>query len=239
MKFMVEREIIVRCMKHIVNKYLSDCESEDLLSAVVAHLLNCLFAPKDFIKKLDEGTIKCKPQTIKEVADIDLLENIEKLEAPEKVEEDLEKQNLSKKEKKRQKIAAKQGDEKVEAKVEVKKTTVDNMSDLMFKAQSDFMTFDSSELFKEPEVALGVVESQIMEVFEMTPKQLYIEIRKLAEQRYKYTLLPKKHHQLKVLDSQNNKFSVLRDICKCTGITLDFSSDNQYILENDGEKMRQ
>ena len=109
----------------------------------------------------------------------------------------------------------------------------------MFKAQSDFMTFDSSELFKEPEVALGVVESQIMEVFEMTPKQLYIEIRKLAEQRYKYTLLPKKHHQLKVLDSQNNKFSVLRDICKCTGITLDFSSDNQYILENDGEKMRQ
>lgn len=31
----------------------------------------------------------------------------------------------------------------------------------------------------------------------------------------------------------------MRDICKCTGVTLDFSGDNQYILENDGEKMRE
>ena len=109
MKFMVEREVIVRCMKHIVNKYISDCESEDLLSSLIAHLLNCLFAPRDFIKKMDEGQIECKPLSIREIADKDLLENIEKLEAPEKVEEDLEKQNMSKKEKKRQKLAAKHG----------------------------------------------------------------------------------------------------------------------------------
>ena len=68
------------------------------------------------------------------------------------------------------------------------------MSDLMFKAQSDTLSFNATELFKEPEIALGVVESQKMDVFDLTPKQLYQEIRKLAEQRYRYTLLPKKFH---------------------------------------------
>jgi hypothetical protein len=111
MKYMVEREVIVRCMKHLINKYLSECLSDDMVSLIVAHLLNCLFAPKDFLKKMDEGAIECKPLSIKEIADKDLLDNIEKLEAPEKVEEELEKQNMSKKEKKRQKLAAKHGGE--------------------------------------------------------------------------------------------------------------------------------
>ena len=57
MKFLLEREVIVRCMKHILNKYLKDCTSEELLSAIISHALNCLFAPKDFIKKMDDGAI--------------------------------------------------------------------------------------------------------------------------------------------------------------------------------------
>ena len=40
-------------MKHIIAKYLRDCESDELVSAVASHLLNCLLAPKEFIEKLN------------------------------------------------------------------------------------------------------------------------------------------------------------------------------------------
>ena len=43
--------------------------------------------------------------------------------------------------------------------------------------------------------------------------------------------------QLKILESHENKFSVLRDICLATGISINFrgngTEDKQYILEND------
>ena len=34
------------------------------------------------------------------------------------------------------------------------------MSDLLFKASSDIIPFEVSEIFKEPEIALGVCESE-------------------------------------------------------------------------------
>lgn len=54
MKHMLEREVIVRCVKHLLNKYIRECESEELLGATVSHVLNCLLAPKEFIKRMDE-----------------------------------------------------------------------------------------------------------------------------------------------------------------------------------------
>ena len=69
MKQMVEREVVVRCVKHIFNEHIRQCNSEETLGFVMAHLLNCLFAPKDFIKKMDDGHIKSEPVTIKNVAD--------------------------------------------------------------------------------------------------------------------------------------------------------------------------
>jgi len=109
---------------------------------------------------------------------------------------------MSKKEKKRQKLAAKHGGEEGSAvKEEEKKNVIENMGELIFKASSDFIAFEAQEIFKEPEIALGVCESKLNEVFELSPKKLLIELRKLAEQRYKYTLLPKKLHQIKCLDT--------------------------------------
>lgn len=32
--------------------------------------------------------------------------------------------------------------------------------------------------------------------------------------------------------------SVLRDICQCTGIVINFSNNKQYIFENDLEKLK-
>lgn len=73
MKYMLEREVVVRCMKHIMNKYIRECESEELLGATVSHILNCLLAPKEFIKRLDEKQIKYNLSNLNEEAEINLL----------------------------------------------------------------------------------------------------------------------------------------------------------------------
>ena len=62
----------------------------------------------------------------------------------------------------------------------------------MFQQHPEPFEFESSELFKEPEIALGVVASEESEVFALTPKQFYQELKSLAIARYQYTLLPKK-----------------------------------------------
>lgn len=69
----MEREVVIRCMKHILNKYVRQCESDELISTVVSHILNCLLAPKEFLKRLDDGQIKNEPFTIKNIADFNII----------------------------------------------------------------------------------------------------------------------------------------------------------------------
>lgn len=111
MKYMVEREVVVRCMKHIMNKYIRECESEELLGATVSHILNCLLAPKEFIKRLDEKQMKYSYTNLNQEAEMNLLENLEKLNGPgsaaEAAEKEVQKTSVSKREKKRLRLAAK------------------------------------------------------------------------------------------------------------------------------------
>lgn len=88
----------------------------------------------------------------------------------------------------------------------------------------------------EPAVSVNVVKSPECASLTMTPKALYQEIRKLAEKRYNFTLLPKKMWQVKCLDSPANKMSVLRDICYAVGLQVNLRPDMH--LENDNEKLR-
>ena len=64
-KYMLEREVVIRCVKHILNQYIRDNESSELLGAMISHILNCLLAPKEMIKRLDEGQLKYQPITVK------------------------------------------------------------------------------------------------------------------------------------------------------------------------------
>ena len=84
-----------------------------------------------------------------------------------------------------------------------------------------------------------MVECEVPEVLSMTPKRLYQQIRDLAEKRYKYTVLPKKLTQLKMLEKPANKMSVLRDLCLSVGIVINFSDNKQFILENDPMKLKE
>lgn len=68
-KYLLEREVVIRCAKHILNQYIRDNEYSELLGAVIAHLLNCLLAPKEFLKRLDEGAVTYETDTVKKVAD--------------------------------------------------------------------------------------------------------------------------------------------------------------------------
>lgn len=58
MKYILEREVVIRCVKHLMSKYIRECESEELIGATVSHILNCLLAPREFIKRLDDKHIK-------------------------------------------------------------------------------------------------------------------------------------------------------------------------------------
>lgn len=94
MQFMLEKEVVVRCIKHILNKYIRECESEELLGATVSHFLNCLLAPKEFIKRLDEKQISYSYSNLNQEAEINLLQNIEKLNGPGSAAEAAEKQQM-------------------------------------------------------------------------------------------------------------------------------------------------
>lgn len=106
---MLEREVVLRSVKHIFSNYIKECESDELIAATISHLLNCLLAPKEFIKRMDDGSVVYQHKSVKQKADLNLLDNIEKLDGPsaaaEAAAEEVEKQPVSKKEKKRQRQA--------------------------------------------------------------------------------------------------------------------------------------
>ena len=87
------------------------------------------------------------------------------------------------------------------------------MSDLLFAYSQNQEDFEVSEIFLEPSISLSVVKSPESPALSLTPRQLFQEIRSLAEKRYKYTLLPKKQVQLKYFENTENKISLLRDVC--------------------------
>lgn len=70
MKFLLEREVVMRTMKHLLNKYIRECPSADTMADTVCHVLNCLLAPKDFQKKMDDGLIKPTQRSLKQVAEL-------------------------------------------------------------------------------------------------------------------------------------------------------------------------
>ena len=59
-KLLLEREIYLRCVKHVVNRIIKEerGDSDLHLSQVVAHCLNCILAPLPFIQAMNTGRIK-------------------------------------------------------------------------------------------------------------------------------------------------------------------------------------
>ena len=199
-KYMLEREVVIRCVKHILNQDIRDNESSELLGAMISHIFNCLLAPKEFIKRLDDGVLKYEPVTVKSIAD----DRVE--EAKQDTKTDVKVQEapvISKKEKLRQKKAKAQEasaneskEDQQKEKDDSKKTFTNDIGELLFKSPYDDLKFEAEELFMEPMISMNVCESVVPDVFSLTPKKFYQQIRELAEKRYKYTTLPKKLVQL-------------------------------------------
>ena len=63
-KYQLEREVVLRCLKHILNQYIRDFPSDELLADLLCHVFNCLFAPTDLVSKLDDGSITFQPETM-------------------------------------------------------------------------------------------------------------------------------------------------------------------------------
>ena len=172
MQYMLEREVVIRSLKHIMNKYIRECQSDELISSVIAHLLNCLLAPKDFIKKLDDGSVKCEPKTLQEEA----METLTQLDELDKAENnDGQDKKMSKREKLRQKKAKNQeneelaeGTEKIvekDAKKNNKTGKPVDIGDLLFKSQFEDIVFDATQIFQEKAISMSVCSSNKSEVF--------------------------------------------------------------------------
>ena len=162
MQYMIEREVIIRCVKHILNQYIRDNESDELLGALISHVFNCLFAPKDFIKKLDDGALAYKPVTLNHISQ----------ENKGEVKESNEEGKVSKKEKKKQKKEGKKDDKEEVVDEEAKQFTQD-IGELLFKSPYEDIVFEASEVFMDPQISMNVCESTISEGFSLTPKKLY------------------------------------------------------------------
>ena len=91
----------------------------------------------------------------------------------------------------------------------------------------------------DPKISYGLHSLQVPDPFKIKPKELYEQIKSLAEKRYSYKQLPESLAKIKCLSSKNNKFSVLRDLCKSVGLKLNLHNDKQLILENDSTLFRQ
>jgi hypothetical protein len=63
LKIMIEKEVVMRCSKHIFNEYIRDTP-DTYLSSVIAHLFNTLLAPFPFLDMLNEGKIEYVDNTI-------------------------------------------------------------------------------------------------------------------------------------------------------------------------------
>lgn len=63
LKILLEREVVFRSAKHLINEHIRD-SSDTYLSSVISHLFNILLAPFPLINLLNEGKITYEDQTI-------------------------------------------------------------------------------------------------------------------------------------------------------------------------------
>ena len=97
---MLEREVVVRSFKHIFNKHVRENLSEEQTAQMVSHLLNCLLAPREFIKRMDDEKIAPSRAGFET---INAPEGEPVAEVAAAAHEEPERPAMSKKEKKRQK----------------------------------------------------------------------------------------------------------------------------------------
>ena len=60
---MIEKEVVLRCSKHIFNEYIRETP-DTYLSSVIAHLFNILLAPFPFLDLLNDNKIQYVDNTI-------------------------------------------------------------------------------------------------------------------------------------------------------------------------------
>jgi protein TIF31 len=63
LKILMEREVVFRSAKHLINEYIRE-SSDTYLSSVICHLLNLILSPFPLLQALNEGKITFEDNTI-------------------------------------------------------------------------------------------------------------------------------------------------------------------------------
>ena len=65
LKQILEKEIVLRSAKHVINGLLKEhCDTDLYLSKVLSHLLNCILAPFPQLDALDSGDMNFEDDTL-------------------------------------------------------------------------------------------------------------------------------------------------------------------------------
>jgi hypothetical protein len=184
LKTLLEREVIVRSVKHLVNMYLRDV-SDTHLSAVLGHLFNILFAPFPLLARLEDGSFAYPSAPTSSIDSIATSQEL-KQQAPEASS----KPEVSKKKQKKASKKEKQGGAG---------SAPADLGEMLLKNEgAGVQPFAVEGLFVDQSVFKGLIPLENPEVLSLKPSQLYAKIRVVARQRYGY-ILPEKQTELRCL----------------------------------------
>ena len=229
LKTFLEREALVRSVKHLFNEKLRDTPDSHL-SKVLAHLFNILLAPQPLIEKLDSGVISypvSEPVAVLPPSNT----SVPKV-AEAQTEEESKKKSKKAKKSKQEKAGTVEGGEESKSQSE-KKKPVDLGEMLLKTSGAELQPFAVEGLFIEPQVFKGLYHIEEPAVLRQKPAELYEQIRKVALHRYSMEL-PVNQKDLLCMKKANTKLAVLRDICLKIGVKLishDYNLDNDIDLQ--------
>jgi hypothetical protein len=104
---------------------------------------------------------------------------------------------------------------------------------MLFKQTQEAQQFSIDELFKEHAVSVNLFTIPLPECLTLTPADIYNRIKQIAANRFRYTALPERQHDLLSLAHSSTKIAILRDLCIKIGIKIRCQISEEYILDND------
>lgn len=238
LKDMFERDIFLRSLKHVFNRILRDeCGGTDLLlSSVVCHVLNCVFAPGAMVQALNNGDIKFSDDSVQTkfqfFPDDTMPSPRHHSSEPHAAKEDpesfeavlankIDKNDKKKKPKKKQPEV-------------VASATTKTIGDILLtpiQAGNEPEEFKVSELFTLPLISTGLIRLYTPKGVTIRPSEIYDEIKQIAKSRFGHGL-PEDPRKLKCMSTPINKVALLREVCMLVGIQLDFDTKKHLLLSN-------
>ena len=163
------------------------------ISHCVTHLLNLLLCPQPFLHTLNNSTVKFQDETVQTQFPIcpDSAQSHSPREqaSTEKASQPPTKELSKKEAKKLRQKAKKEKDESKDTTPGASQDTDKTMSDILFQSQLETSDlFSCKDFFSNSYFSEGLNRVELSAFFNLTPAQLYTEMREIAKIRFGFDL---------------------------------------------------